>query len=284
MDKKSPIGLYGVLGYPAKHSLSPLMHNAAFGALKINAEYKIFEIEPRNLEDFISSLSENGILGLNVTIPYKEKVLPLLDSVSREAELIGAVNTIRVSGAKSEGFNTDGEGFLRHLSQDLKFNPQGKCIAMLGAGGAAKAVSISLSKESPKSIAIYDIDKPKSQDLAEHLKQNFKNIEINSADSQDALNLLKCDLLVNATPMGMKDSDPLPVDEKFIQKNLLVYDLIYNPKETKLLALARKKGARYSNGLGMLLYQGVRSFELWTGKIAPVKIMREALNKGVDSI
>ena len=284
MDNKSCVRIYGVLGFPAKHSLSPLMHNAAFHALQINAEYKIFEIEPGNLEDFISSLSVNSILGLNVTIPYKEKVLPLLNTVSRESELIGAVNTIRVSVTKLEGFNTDGEGFLRHLGEDLKFDPQNKTIAIIGAGGAAKAIAVYLSKNKPKAIGVYDIDKSKSQDLVMHLKQNFSNIEFNAADSPDGLRILDTDMLINATPIGMKDSDPLPVDGKFIQKNLLVYDVIYNPKETKLLTLAKQKGCLCSNGLGMLLYQGARSFELWTGKPAPVEIMREALNKGVNKI
>jgi shikimate dehydrogenase len=276
--------IYGVIGYPAKHSLSPLMHNAAFQALKINAEYKIFEIRPQDLGNFMHSLSKEGIYGLNVTIPYKERAIAFLDKVSEEARLIGAVNTIRASDNKLEGYNTDGEGFLKHLSTDLRFNPRGKDIAIIGAGGAARAVSVYLAKEKPKRISVYDIDKPKLTALLGHLKENFNNVEFKSADSIEGLDIGGSSLLINATPIGMKESDPCLVDAKFIHKGLLVYDLIYNPKETKLLAIAKQKGASVSNGLGMLLYQGAAAFELWTGEKAPIEIMREALREGVDKI
>jgi len=275
--------IYGVLGNPAKHSLSPLMHNAAFSALKINAEYKIFEVEPKNLENFMLSLSKEGIFGLNVTVPYKEKVIPFLQNISDEAKLIGAVNTIKVSGDKLEGFNTDGEGFLKHISEDLKFDPKGKSIAIIGAGGAAKAVSICLSKRSPKRISIYDIDGVKLLSLINHLKENFKYVEFNSVSSPENLGINNSDLLINATAIGMKEADPCLVDEKSLHKDLLVYDLIYNPNETKLLALAKRVGAKTSNGLGMLLYQGMAAFEIWTGEKAPKEVMKKALLEGIEN-
>jgi shikimate dehydrogenase len=284
MDKESPARIYGVLGYPAKHSLSPAMHNAAFQALKINAEYRIFEKKPEELESFIRSLPEENIYGLNVTVPYKEKVIPLLDGVSQEAELIGAVNTIKVSQRKREGFNTDGEGFLNHLSVDLGFNPKDKNIAIIGAGGAAKAISVYLSRKKPKSIALYDIDRQRLSALVRQLKENFNHIEFMQADSLAGLEIRDRDLLVNATPIGMKDSDPCLIEEEMLHERLLVYDLVYNPPQTKLLALAEKVGARTANGLGMLLYQGARSFELWTGEKAPLEIMREELSKGVKNL
>jgi len=279
MDKKSLTKIYGVLGYPVKHSFSPLMQNAAFGALKINAEYKLFEVAQEELKDFLTSLREKNIWGLNVTIPHKEKVIPFLDNLSDETRLIGAVNTIRVSSNQLEGFNTDGEGFLKHLTEELKFAPRGKIIAVIGAGGAARAVSVYLSKALTKEISIYDIDKNKTSVLVEHLKKNFKNIEFIAANSIEELNIKDCDLLVNATPIGMKETDPCIVDKKFMHKNLLVYDLIYNPKETKLQAHAKKVGAKVSGGLGMLLYQGMFSFEIWTGQKAPKEVMRKALLK-----
>lgn len=284
MDKKSPTRIYGVLGWPAKHSLSPLMHNAAFRALKIDAEYKIFEKKPQELEDFLKSLTKENIYGLNVTVPYKETVTAFLDNTSSEAKLIGAVNTIKVSGNKLEGFNTDGEGFLKHLTEDLGFNPQGKIIAIIGAGGAGRAVSVYLGKNNPETITIYDIDKAKVSALVGHLKENFNSIEFKSANSIEELNITNSSLLINATPIGMKDSDPRLVDGKFIHGSLLVYDLIYNPEETKLLKMAKEKGARVSNGLGMLLYQGAFSFEHFTGRAAPIEIMRQALREGVDKI
>ncbi len=277
MHKGSSTIIYGVLGYPVKHSLSPLMHNAAFKALKINAEYRLFEVKPEELDDFFASLRGQNIYGLNVTIPYKETVISFLDRISCEAKLIGAVNTIKIYQNKLEGFNTDGEGFLRHLTEDLGFNAKGKVIAVIGAGGASRAVSVYLSKIKPKAMNIYDVDKNKASALVDHLKENFKNIEFKLANSIEGLNIKDSLLLINATPIGMKESDSCIVDKNFIHKGLLVYDLIYNPKETKLLKVAREKGARVSNGLGMLLYQGMLSFEIWTGKQAPKEVMQKAL-------
>jgi len=280
MNKNSLPRIYGVLGYPAKHSLSPLMLNAAFRALKINARYKIFEKKPKELRNFIRSLSKDNIHGLNVTVPYKEKVIPFLNELSVEAKLIGAVNTIRVRGNGLEGFNTDGEGFLKHLVHDLKFNPKNKVISLMGAGGAGKAVSVALSKRKPQMISIFDIDKARAAKLARHLKRNFSNIKFKQAHSIEELHIEKVDLLVNATPQGMKKDDPCPVDAPLLHEKLLVYDLIYNPQETKLLATAKMIGAEISNGLGMLLYQGALSFKYFTGRTAPLEIMRQALNKG----
>ena len=282
MEKNSRIQqVYGVLGYPAKHSLSPLMHNAAFNALKLNAQYLIFEKKPEELASFLHTLSEENIFGLNVTVPHKEKVIPFLSMLSQEAELIGAVNTIRVSDGKLEGFNTDGAGFLKHITQDLRFDPAGKRIAMIGAGGAAKAVAVYLSIAGVKGIAICDIDKVKLSALAAHLKANFKKINIETAHSVKELNLGESDVLINATAVGMKKDDPCLVEEKLIHKDLLVYDLIYNPPKTKLLEVAQEKKARISNGLGMLLYQGMSAFEIWTGQKAPKEIMHQALLKAL---
>lgn len=277
----TPVKIFGLIGNPVEHSLSCLMHNAAFKALKINAEYKLFRLETKELEHFLFNLNNNNIFGLNVTVPYKEKVMPLLDSVSQEAKLIGAVNTIKVSENNLEGFNTDGEGFIKDLKEGLGFNPAGKSISILGAGGAAKAVSVYLSKEAPKTISIFDIDKQKKETLVSNLKSNFENVDFRSVDSIESLKINDCDLLVNATPVGLQDEDPCLIDEKFINENTLVYDLIYNPKQTKLLKIAEEKGARTACGLGMLLYQGALSFKIWTQKEAPVRVMRQALEEGV---
>lgn len=269
--------IFGLIGYPVKHSLSPLMHNAAFKALNLDASYELFELKPQELETFFKTLPQKNISGLNVTIPYKEQVFPFLDKVSEQAELIGAVNTINISGGKLEGFNTDGDGFLRHLKDDLGFDPEGKNISVIGAGGAARAITVTLSRAGSKRVFIYDIEKSKSEKLISHLKRNFSNVEFKQADSIEGLDMKGSGLLVNATPIGMRESDPLIIGPEFISKGLLVYDLIYNPKETKLLKLAKERGAVVSNGLGMLLYQGMLSFEIWTGKKAPKDVMRKAL-------
>ncbi len=273
----TPPKIYGLIGYPVEHSFSPAMHNAAFGALNIDAEYRLFPLKEDELKGFFADLKKNNIFGLNVTIPYKEKVITFLDKISSEAKLIGAVNTIRFGQNRLDGFNTDGAGFLQHLTQDLRFAPTGKNIAVVGAGGAARAVCVYLSKEKPKSIFIYDVDKSKAETLVNHLKVHFNNIEFRWADSIEELNIKNCNLLINAAGVGMKETDACLLDRKLIREDLLVYDLIYNPKETKLLKIAKEKGALVSNGLGMLLYQGVAAFELWTGQKAPVEVMRKAL-------
>jgi len=269
--------IYGLVGSPVSHSLSPLMHNAAFKASGMDAQYLLFELKPEELKGFFASLREKNIYGLNVTVPYKEKALLYLKNISHEARLIGAVNTIKVSGGILEGYNTDGEGFIRHLKDDLGFDPRSKHIAIFGAGGASRAISVYLSKEAPASISIYDVDSDKAYKLVNYLRENCDDGVINYAVSIAELHLKEAGLVVNATTVGMKEDDPCIIDVNYLNKGALVYDLIYNPRETKLLKLARERGLRVSNGLGMLLYQGMASFEIWTGEPAPKEVMRTAL-------
>jgi shikimate dehydrogenase len=273
--------LYGLVGFPVKHSLSPCMHNAAFAALKIKAKYKLFELGAEQIEDFLNNLKKNNICGFNVTIPHKEKVLPYLDIKSPGVRGIGAVNTVVAKGGKLKGFNTDFLGLSRHL-KELKVKP--KKVAIIGAGGAAKAVCFALGKSRAEEICIYDIDSFKSLNLVSHFKDMFSKTKFSVVARIEELNLGSKDLLVNASPVGMHADDPCLIEDKMLHKDLFVYDLIYNPTETKLLAKAKKAGARFSNGLGMLLYQGVLSFEHFTGKRAPVEIMQAALEKGVKKI
>ncbi|MCX5708796.1 MAG: shikimate dehydrogenase [Candidatus Omnitrophica bacterium] len=269
--------VYGLIGYPLGHSLSPKMHNAAFKALGIDAEYKLFTLAPQYLDDFLTHLDNNGISGLNVTVPYKEKVL---DFVELNQDLlylrqVKAVNTMLFQDGVWWGFNTDIPGFSRHLKENFK--PLMRKAAILGAGGAARAVTYVLAKEKASEIVLFDIDTAKSASIVEMVKSLFPMIKISAVDSIEKLDITRKDLLVNATPVGLKPTDPVLVGESMLHRDLFVYDLIYNPAETKLLALAKKVGARTSNGLGMLLYQGVLSFELWTGKKAPEELMRRVL-------
>ena len=296
MDKVPSLRIYGLIGYPVKHSLSPMMHNAAFRALKINAEYRLFEIKPQDLEGFFlknvtvkdvdgNLVSKTEILGLNVTIPYKEVVLKYLQWKSPEVRFTDAVNVIIFKNSNYlEGWNTDGIGFERHLRMDLKFNPSGKIAVILGAGGAAKAVTNQLARRGVKTITIYDIDKDKSLKLAEKINKEFPKCNTLSVNFVEELDIKNADLLINATPIGMKENDPCLINPDAFHSRLLVYDLIYNPPETKLLRFAKQKGARVSNGLGMLLYQGARSLELWTGKTAPIELMRRALKETLKKL
>ena len=281
MEKNSDPKIYGVLGYPAKHSLSPLMHNAAFSALKINAEYKIFEVGFTALDEFLAGIDRNNIHGLNITVPYKERILDFvdLDQESFYLRQIQAINTIVKEENKWKGFNTDIPGFSRHLKEN--FNPFKKKVAILGAGGAARAVAYALVLDRAGEIRIFDIDAFKPKNVAEMIKGLFPGFKIFPVNNIDELNIRNNDLLINATPVGLKESDPCLIKEEMLHKDLFVYDLIYNPGETKLLALAKKIGAKTSNGLGMLLYQGMLSFEKWTGKNAPEAVMRNALMEGL---
>lgn len=273
--------LYGLLGYPVAHSLSAVMHNAAFAALHINAEYKLFSVPPQELFSFFDSFDERNIFGLNVTIPYKEEVLRFeaLDTDSFYVQKIKAVNTIVRKDGKWKAFNTDAPGFLLDLKEHI--DPTGKKVALVGAGGAAKAVAYTLAESKAQAIRVYDIDVNKGYELANVLKGVFAGFDIQFVASLDSLDIKNKDILINATPIGMKASDPCLVPAPMLHKNLFVYDVIYNPAETKLLADAKKAGAKTSNGLGMLLNQGMLSFEIWTGKTAPKEIMWKALQERI---
>ncbi|MBU0468771.1 MAG: shikimate dehydrogenase [Candidatus Omnitrophica bacterium] len=279
---------YGLVGYPLGHSLSPLMHNAAFEALEVDALYKLFPLEEEELEGFFKDLKDefSPIFGLNVTVPYKEKVVQYLDNVDPLVDKIKAVNTILINDErKLIGYNTDAPGFLAHLSE-IGFKSEDKNVAILGAGGAARAIVsvLCLIVERPKTIKLYDIDKGKADLLIKDIGEMINVDIVETVNSIDDLNIELADLLINATPIGMKEDDPCLVDEGLLHSDMLVYDLIYNPAETELLRMAREKGAQVSNGLGMLYYQGVLAFQHWAGQEIDQNIkniMREALEKGL---
>ncbi|MFA6357763.1 MAG: shikimate dehydrogenase [Candidatus Omnitrophota bacterium] len=270
--------LYGLVGFPIKHSLSPCMHNAAFAKLKIKAKYKLFELKPEEFKGFLQNLKKKNISGFNVTYPYKEQVLEFLNSKSPGVKEIGAANTVLVKNGKLKGFNTDYLGFSAHL-KELKVKP--KKVAVIGAGGAAKAVCLALVKMKINELCIYDIDKFKSLSLFKKLNANFPKIRFNVASRIEDLEISNKDFLVNASPVGMREQDPCLFKPQDLHDNLFVYDLIYKPDETKLISLAKECNLNFSNGLGMLLYQGVFAFKYFSGRIPPVETMREALLKGV---
>ncbi|MBU1124669.1 MAG: shikimate dehydrogenase [Candidatus Omnitrophica bacterium] len=276
--------LYGLLGYPVKHSLSPLMHNAAFRHLKRRAHYRLFEVPPDRLKDFFRSFSQKNIRGFNVTVPYKEEVLRYLDGYCAEAvKSIGAANTVVIDPrGRRCGYNTDCLGFVRHL-KELKLKP--RKVALIGAGGAAKAVGFVLGKLGVQEVDIYDIDRFKSLGLFKRFYPLFPNTRFTAVSSIAELSVQKKDLLINASPVGMKPDDPMIVDPAVLHPGLFVYEVIYNPAKTRLLMAAEEKGCRVANGLLMLLYQGAEALDLWIKpKKAPVEIMRKALTKGAKKI
>lgn len=274
--------IYGLVGYPIKHSFSPAMHNAAFHHLKINAEYRLFEKRPEELDGFMRSLLGEGISGLNVTVPFKERVLDFvdLDKESFYLRQVGAVNTLVLKDNSWKGFNTDIPGFSRHIRENI--DPKDKKVAILGAGGASRAVCYALAGMGAKSISLYDLDMLKAHSLIAMMSRLYPGFEVHAFSNIQKLDIHNKDLLINATPVGIKRTDPCLVDEDLIHKDLFVYDLLYNPPKTKLINLAQKKGARSQNGLGMLLYQGMLSFKHWTGIDAPEDVMRRALEKELE--
>ena len=277
--------IYGLVGCPLEHSLSPLMHNAAFKKLNIPGEYRLFQKQSEELEPFLRTLEEENIWGLNVTVPYKEKVLDFdfikPDKTARDVKEIRAVNTIVRRGKNLKGFNTDITGFLRHLNK-LNFDPFKKRVALLGAGGAGKAVAYAVAGKGAEEIVIFDIDKNKSENVSGMLKKLFPNINVVVADTVEELNISSKDLLINATPVGLKKGDPCVIDESRLFGSVFVYDLIYNPSPTKLLSLAKKEGLRCSDGLGMLVYQGAFSFAHFTETHIPYSKIVKAMWTAIE--
>jgi shikimate dehydrogenase len=267
----------GLIGYGLKHSISPQFQQAAFDYLGLDIRYEVWETNKDELTKMVEGMRDAAKLGANVTIPHKEAMLPLLDNVDNDARRIGAVNTIVNRGGKLIGYNTDASGFMRALRDDGAFSPRNKRVVLLGAGGAARAVGFALVDAGVRSLIILNRSVERGRALAWDLKvSDTEVVALSWKDGNTLTALGECDLLVNCTSVGMKDGSgegKSPLGIGLIPKRALVYDVVYNPLETPLLAAARKAGARTLGGLPMLVYQGAASFELWTGKSAPIDIM-----------
>jgi shikimate dehydrogenase len=274
--------VYGIFGHPVEHTFSPGMHNSAFKKLGIDACYVPFAVLPERLEEAVRAVVSLGLRGLNVTVPHKERVLAFLDELSEEARLIGAVNTIEVRRDRLIGHNTDGRGFLRSLRENGGLDPKGKKFLFIGSGGAARAVSFSLALAGAAEIVFRDLDARKATLLANDIRE--KTGVPAKAIGPDALPKYAAgaDCLINASPLGLKRTDPLPIPAVLVMRKHLICDLVYNPPETALLRMARKRGAKRLSGLGMLLFQGVIAFEIWTGEKAPVLLMKNALIRQIQ--
>jgi shikimate dehydrogenase len=271
----------GLFGHPVAHSFSPLMHNAVFKELGINWKYIPFDVEPQYLKEAVAAVKVLKLAGVNVTIPYKEAVLPFLDSLTPAAHKIGAVNTIINQNGRLIGHNTDGAGFTRALIAEANFAVKGKTAVILGAGGAAKAVAVQLAIEGIDSITIVNRTLPKPKGIYNNLSDFSIRVNLLTWNQQDRLaqQMVNADLIVQATSVGMhpKVEECVFLPPGIFHSNQVVCDLIYNPVETVFLKQAASSGAKVLNGLGMLLYQGVLALEAWTGKPAPVTVMREVL-------
>jgi shikimate dehydrogenase len=274
--------LCAVLGSPIAHSASPAMHNAAFEKLGLNWRYLAFEVEPKNLRAAIEGAKAMNFSGLNLTVPHKLLAVEMVDALDASAKIWGAVNTIKFENKNGKvhaiGFNTDADGLTNSLREDLKLELRGAKVLLLGAGGAGKTAALKLASEKVAGLFLVNRTQSKVETMTAEIKKRFPDARVTVGYPKIAV-----DLVINATSLGLKSDDASPLDEKQfpLEQTRAVYDMIYRPAETKLLAAAKKSGCQTANGLGMLLHQGAKAFEIWTGKPAPLDVMRRALEENI---
>jgi shikimate dehydrogenase len=274
-------GLLGIIGKPVRSSLSPAMHQAALRRLGLDARYQAFEISPAQVPDVLRALSPLGFWGINVTIPYKELVLPFLDEVDPEAAAIGAVNTVVVRGGRLVGHNTDAEGFRLALEVEGRTALRGARVLVVGAGGAARAVAYACLARGCDSLLLANRSAPRARSLGRAMKTRFPAADIAATATAGrawASRVAASSVVVNTTPLGGRPGDPLPIPPEALRRGQTVMDIVYRPRRTPLLAAAAAAGARTVDGLQMLLHQGALAFALWTGREAPLAAMRRALS------
>ena len=274
-----------LLGYPVSHSMSAIMHNAAFKQMGLDYQYELLNVKPENLEETIASFRVDSFGGANVTIPYKVDVMKYLDDVDEEARRIGAVNTIVKKGDHLKGYNTDGKGAIRSITE--AYGPtDGADVLMLGAGGAARAIGYHISKNAGR-LRILNRNSNRAKELANYLKSLPEcNASISALPLND-INLEYCvkdaNILVNTTPLGMTPNvQASPVDIKILHSKLLVFDAVYNPPITKLLREAESVGAQILPGLQMLVYQGSEAYRMWTGLTPPEDLMLHVIEEELN--
>ena len=286
-----------VYGWPVKHSASPAMQNAGIGALGLNWRYLAFEVHPDHLRPALEGAKRMNFIGVNLTVPHKLLAMDMVDVLDESARTWGAVNTVRfeardAGGAwrplqefpdtpreiRSQGFNTDADAMARALREDLQFEVTGGKILLLGAGGAGRTAALKLASERCAELFLVNRTRSKAETVANEIRQRGLAVKLTIGYPPGPV-----DLVLNATSLGLQPDDPLPLDEaRFpLRRAGAVYDMIYRPAETPLLKAAKTAGCRTANGLGMLLYQGARALELWSGLPAPLAIMRRALEKNV---
>ena len=273
--------LAAVVANPIKHSISPFIHNSAFEATHTNGVYLAWEVESTDLAETVANIRRYQMYGINLSMPYKEQVIPYLDQLSEEACLIGAVNTVVNREGTLIGYNTDGKGFFKSLPS---FKISGKRMVLLGAGGAAKAILAQAILDGVSQISVFvrSSSMEKTRPYLEKL-QNATGFRVDLFALEDVQDLqdsiTQADLLVNATSVGM-DGVSLPIPTSIVlPEKLLVADVIYQPFETPFLKWARSQGNQSINGLGMLLYQAAEAFQLWTGKEMPTDQIWELLKQ-----
>ena len=268
----------GLIGDPIEHSLSPGIHNTICRHLNLNYTYVPFRVSPDNLKEAVKGFKALGVTGFNVTIPHKKDIIKYLDEVSKEALLMGAVNTVKNIEGKLYGYNTDGEGLIKSFKSE-HISIKDKKVVVIGAGGASRGICIKMAMEGVRHITILNRTRDKADNICNVINSNIQDIARSAEWDDNTLRQYgeQCDVLIHTTPIGMyPETHRCPVkDFDFIHSNMVVCDLIYNPFKTVLLQKAEEKGCKVVNGWGMLLFQAISAFEIWTG----VKIHRDLINR-----
>ena len=272
----------GIIGDPIEHTMSPVMHNAAFRKLGLDYVYLPFHVRQEELGKAIDGMRALNIRGLNVTIPHKVSIIPLLDKLDSLAEKIGAINTIVNEDSVLTGYNTDATGFLQALLE-RGVKPEGKKVVILGAGGASRAISFILT-ERGANLVVLNRQLARAEDLAGRIAQVFsKNVSAQELNEENLkMALARADILINTTSVGMvPDVNETPVPAELLKPSLIVFDIVYNPIQTRLLKEAEAAGAKTIDGLEMLVWQGALAFEKWTGQKAPLDLMKRKAMKAL---
>lgn len=282
----SPVRL-GVFGDPVAHSLSPQIQNAALRACKMKMQYARFEIRADELPDALRLTRQHDFLGLSLTIPHKVAALSSVDDFDENAGRVGAVNTIKIENRRLRGFNTDGAGFSRAIREEFSVDLRDLRVMILGAGGAARAIALQCAKENCERLVIANRTAKKAEELSKELQEFFARPKvfgpmprlqaIGWEESAFRFQIANVDLVVNATPLGLKRSDPSPIPSRLLAPHLMIFDTIYSAQRTPFVSAAIGAGARAANGLTMLLHQGTLAFEIWFEREAPIDSMRAAL-------
>ena len=273
--------VYGILGYPVCHSLSPVMQNSAFQAAGFDNVYVPFEVRPEMLGSVVAGLKAAGVCGWNVTIPHKTSIMPFMDLLDDSALQAGAVNVVKCCDGMLKGFNTDGAGLVKALKVDLDLNPEGAKVVLAGAGGAARGAAAGLCAAGATMVTVVNRNLDAARVLVDDLASYFPEVvfSISPIEKDAVLALGKADLIVNATSVGMKGDKLAWLDLDLAKKGAKVYDMVYSPLVTPLIEAANRLGLPAANGLGMLAGQGELAFRIWTGKDPGQGVMRQALER-----
>ncbi|MBN2163886.1 MAG: shikimate dehydrogenase [Pontiellaceae bacterium] len=274
---------FAVIGHPIGHTLSPIMHNASMQEIGFDGIYLALDVHPDQIMEVLPAMAKMGFAGVNLTVPHKEIAYRGLEKLDESAELLGAANTVQFTEAGMIGHNTDGYGFLMALEEAFGKRVAGGAVFVLGCGGAGRAVALMAAKDGARSLVLADIDADRVRRLKDEILGLAPSVEVVPAlcDCEKADLCRACDLVVQASPIGMKKDDPSLLPPEAFRAGQRVFDLIYMYPETAILTTAREAGAQIANGLGMLLHQGARAFEIWTGVKPSVPAMRKALETAV---